>query len=72
MDSRAQIIDASYRPDVKAYLLEALYEERIVDDIHFSQLGTGDCKNDHGERTNVKLRDQPFYARGRNGKMSKW
>lgn len=28
-----------------------------------------DCKNDHGERTNYKLRDQPFYMRGRNGKM---
>lgn len=28
-----------------------------------------DCKNDHGERTNYKLKDQPFYQRGRNGKM---
>lgn len=28
-----------------------------------------DCKNDHGERTNYKLKDQPFYMRGRNGKM---
>ncbi len=28
-----------------------------------------DCKNDHGERTNRKLKDQPFYMRGRNGKM---
>lgn len=32
----------------------------------------GDCKNDHGERTNYKLRDQPFYARGRNGKMKRF
>lgn len=28
-----------------------------------------DCKQDHGERTNYKLKDQPFYMRGRNGKM---
>lgn len=28
-----------------------------------------DCKNDHGERTNHKLKDQPFFQRGRNGKM---
>jgi hypothetical protein len=28
-----------------------------------------DCKTDHGERTNYKLKDQPFYMRGRNGKM---
>lgn len=32
---------------------------------------SGDCKTDHGERTNYKLRDQPFYMRGRNGKMRK-
>lgn len=31
-----------------------------------------DCKNDHGERTNYKLKDQPFYVRGRNGKMRKY
>lgn len=29
----------------------------------------GECKVDHGERTNYKLQDQPFYMRGRNGKM---
>lgn len=28
-----------------------------------------DCKTDHGERTNFKIKDQPFYLRGRNGKM---
>lgn len=27
------------------------------------------CDTDHGERTNHKLKDQPFYQRGRNGKM---
>lgn len=31
-----------------------------------------DCSTDHGERTNYKLKDQPFYRRGRNGKMGKW
>lgn len=35
-------------------------------------VASGDCKNDHGERTNYKLRDQPFYARGRNGKMKRF
>ena len=29
----------------------------------------GDHPNDQGERTNKKLRVQPFYHRGRNGKM---
>ena len=32
----------------------------------------GDCKNDHGERSNRKLRDQPFYQRGRNNKMKRF
>ena len=32
-------------------------------------VASGDCPTDHGERTNHKLRDQPFYMRGRNGKM---
>jgi hypothetical protein len=32
-------------------------------------VASGDCETDHGERTNYKLRDQPFYMRGRNGKM---
>ena len=30
------------------------------------------CKNDHGERANRKLRDQPFYLRERNGKMRRY
>lgn len=37
------------------------------DDIDLGQ--NSDCKTDHGERTNYKLQDQPFYMRGRNGKM---
>lgn len=32
----------------------------------------GDHPNDQGERTNKKLRVQPFYHRGRNGKMRKY
>lgn len=31
----------------------------------------GEMKSDHGERTNIKLKDQPFYHRGSNGKMRK-
>lgn len=38
-------------------------------DLHMSDYDGRDCKNDHGERTNYKLKDQPFYMRGRNGKM---
>lgn len=34
--------------------------------------GDPNCKTDHGERTNYKLRSQPFYQRGNNGKMRKW
>lgn len=44
-------------------------EEVPVEACEFSQAGSGDCQTDHGERTNYKLRDQPFYMRGRNGKM---
>lgn len=32
----------------------------------------GDCPIDHGERTNHKLRDQPYHLRDNNGKMRKW
>lgn len=31
-----------------------------------------DHPNDQGERTNKKLRVQPFYHRGRDGKMRKF
>ena len=31
----------------------------------------GQKQSDHGERTNRKLNDQPFYHRGSNGKMRK-
>lgn len=30
------------------------------------------CKEDHGERTNRKLRTQPYHQRDRKGKMKKW
>lgn len=32
----------------------------------------GEKKNDRGERTNRKLKDQPFYRRGHDGRMCKW
>jgi hypothetical protein len=32
----------------------------------------GDHPNDQGERTNKKLRVQPFYQRGRDGKMKRF
>ena len=44
-------------------------EEVPVETCEWNQAGSGDCQTDHGERTNYKLRDQPFYMRGRNGKM---
>ena len=31
-----------------------------------------DCETDHGERTNHKLKDQPFYMRGAKGKMRRY
>lgn len=41
-----------------------------IQDCHIAnRYNKRDCDNDHGERTNYKLKDQPFYARGRNGKM---
>lgn len=39
---------------------------------HFGSSYRGEMKNDHGERTNRKLNNQPFYHRGTKGKMSKW
>lgn len=36
------------------------------------QKHAGDCPIDHGERTNKKLKDQPYHMRGSNGKMRKW
>jgi hypothetical protein len=41
------------------------------EDFHNFLKPNGDCKDDHGERSNNKLRDQPFYQRARNGKMRK-
>jgi broad specificity phosphatase PhoE len=32
----------------------------------------GEMKNDHGERTNRKLKDQPFYHRSGNKKMRRF
>lgn len=32
----------------------------------------GDHRNDQGERTNKKLRVQPFYQRARDGKMKRF
>lgn len=49
--------------------IKLLIEEPAEDCAAWDQGGLGDCKQDHGERTNYKLRDQPFYMRGRNGKM---
>lgn len=43
----------------------------VKQDIHHFLKPKGDCKDDHGERSNNKLRDQPFYQRARNGKMRK-
>lgn len=45
--------------------------ERIAEDF-FAQEVVNDCKNDHGERTNKKLKDQPFYHRNRTGKLKKY
>lgn len=37
--------------------------------IHWGSTYKGEMKNDHGERTNRKLKDQPFYRRASKGKM---
>lgn len=44
----------------------------MLSDFHCDDYDDRDCKLDHGERTNYKLKDQPFYMRGRNGKMRGW
>lgn len=50
----------------------------VVRDCHIGmdllkmQIHTGDCPIDHGERTNKKLKDQPYHMRSHNGKMRKW
>lgn len=40
--------------------------------VHWGSAYKGEMKNDHGERTNRKIKDQPFYQRGSGGKMRKW
>lgn len=37
--------------------------------IHWGSSFKGEMKNDKGERTNRKIKDQPFYHRQNNGKM---
>jgi hypothetical protein len=46
-------------------------EEKLRDlcGIHWGSAYKGEMKNDHNERTNRKLKDQPFYHRGSKGKM---
>lgn len=39
---------------------------------HWGGAYKGEMKNDHGERTNRKLKDQPFYHRGGNKKMRRF
>lgn len=39
---------------------------------HWGQSYKGEMKNDKGERTNRKIKDQPFYHRGAKGKMRGW
>lgn len=52
-------------------LPEPTGEERLRDlcGIHWGSAYKGEMKNDHGERTNRKIKDQPFYRRGKAGKM---
>lgn len=36
------------------------------------RLSDGNCDDDHGERTNTKLRAQPYHQRQRSGKMKRY
>jgi len=69
MYSRAGYIASKYNPKVKGYLLTACDSFTALELLCH---GDRDCENDHGERTNRKLKDQPFYLRGKTGKMRKW
>lgn len=73
--------DMNYGPEVKIVLhgdyIHAFNSETNVycspGPVYLaSQIGNGRCPADHGERTNKKLIVQPFYQRGRNGKMKKY
>lgn len=67
-----------------ARLSELVLAETITQELDVSWLGPdpcvdadyslpeSDCKLDHGERTNYKLKDQPFYMRGAKGKMRRY
>lgn len=69
MESKKTILVGGYPGDYE-YLTRLIGEySQDPAELDFNQGGLGDCKQDHGERTNYKLRDQPFYMRGRNGKM---
>ena len=57
---------------VDTYRVSSDMDEAVKCTEKFDQYGSGDCKNDHGDRSNCKLRDQPFYQRAQSGKMKKW
>jgi len=40
--------------------------------IHWGSAYKGEMKNDKGERTNRKIKDQPFYHRRNDGKMKNY
>jgi hypothetical protein len=68
--------DSGVSPSLMETLMKAEITARDIDydwmgpdPIQDDFIPESDCKLDHGERTNYKLKDQPFYMRGRNGKM---
>lgn len=60
--------------------MDYMYLEKLDNDIDWvlDNVDLDTIRKDHtipmqdGERTNYKLRDQPFYHRGTKGKMRGW
>lgn len=48
------------------------YEHIPEPEVREFDIGANGCQLDHGDRTNKKLAVQPYYQRGRNGKMRNW
>ncbi|AEH03705.1 hypothetical protein AVT69_gp280 [Pseudomonas phage PhiPA3] len=54
-------------------LPEETPEEKLRAMFHpFGGAFRGEMKSDHGERTNRKIKDQPFYQRGPKKQMRKY
>lgn len=67
--------DLSFMKDAD-FIKDAERALSIIEKIKYAKpkprLSDGNCDDDHGERTNTKLRAQPYHQRQRSGKMKRY